>query len=100
MLYIQDIIYNKYIVYDTDDRSYNELDKSEVLELNKYYKILGVSNNNIKKVDLLNLVNKWKLLGVLEQKLNNLSINDLFNCDNDYKFERHRLAIPLALADG
>lgn len=79
MLYIKRQLSNNiYSVYDTDDGSENKLDTKSILELNKHFKILGVSDNTIKPVDPFKLYNKWRLLGVLDRKLNGISVGNFF----------------------
>ena len=86
MLYIKDIVKDKYIVYDSDDRGYSFLTKEQVLRLNTKYKVYGVSNDKITKFDILGQIKRWQLLGVLYDKTKDNSLNKLIGTieDGDY----------------
>ena len=79
MLYIsKQIDSNNYQVYDTDDCRNSIMSKSDVLKLNKQYKILGVSNNTIKVINPFDLYKRWQLLDVLDQKLKGITLLNFF----------------------
>lgn len=94
MMYCSDIKGDNYIIYDTDDCTYNSLTKGQVLTLNSKQRIIGVSGNEVRKVDLVKLINRWKILGTLEQNLDTDTINKIFS-NKLYEFSIRQNTISL-----